>query len=463
MRGPLRRHRPVAALVVAGLAASPAAAAPNTVAGALATWTKKHPDTGALVVRLGPTGSETLAAHRPDLPHMPASTMKVVTSAGALLAMGPDFRFRTTLLEGPGTVRRGSTLTGPVYLKGSGDPVLATRTYARTFLGRHHTDLGALARALRAQGVTRHTGPTVVDPTVLDARRTGLQWRSYYWQYSPPLSGAAVNQNYASDSRSRYARNPDRGAASHLARVLKANGIRNTGPVRVARTPTRARVLATVQSPPLSMILRAMNPDSDNFIAETLRKDVGAYAGGQGTTAEGNRVTTILLRDRGLLGPSDVLVDGSGLSRANKVSATTLVSIFEAAYREPAWGDGLIMSLPTGGTGTLVRRFREPGIRARVRAKTGYINGVSSLAGVATSPSGERYAFAFVMNDADIGGAKATQDRIVKLLASGRADFLPGVPRPAPTPASGTTTAPGSLLTPPGTTPTATRPATPAR
>ncbi len=450
---PLRR-RPVAYLVVAGLAASPAGAvgAPNTVAGALATWTKKHPDTGALVVRLGPTGSETLASHRPDLPHMPASTMKVVTSAGALLAMGPDFRFRTTLLQGPDTVRKGSTLAGPVYLKGSADPVLATRTYARTYLGRYHTDLGTLARALRAQGIRRHTGATVVDPTVLDARRTGLQWRSYYWQYSPPLSGAPVNQNYMLDSRSRYAPNPDRGTASQLARVFKANGIRNTGPVRVAPTPAQARVLATVTSPPLSMILRAMNPDSDNFIAETLRKSVGAYAGGRGTTAEGNRVTTMLLRDRGLLGPSDVLVDGSGLSRANQVSATTLVSILEAAYREPAWGDGLIMSLPTGGTGTLIRRFREPGIRSRVHAKTGYINGVSSLAGVATSPSGERYAFAFVMNDWDIGGAKATQDRIVKLLASGRADFVPGVPRPAPTPTTGTTTSPGSLLTPPSTT-----------
>lgn len=419
----------VASLSAMGAPATVAAAAPNPVDGALATWTAKHRDTGALVVRVSPLGGETLAEYRPDRPQMPASTMKIVTSAGALLGMGPSFRFRTRLLSASPAL--GARPAGPLYLDGAGDPVLATAAYGRRYLGRHFTDLGALAAPLAARGVRAYSGPIVVDATTLDARRTGLQWRSYYWAYCPPLSGAPVNQNYALDTRAKYARAPDRSAGAQLARVMQRNGIRVRGTVRVGRAPASAVEVASVQSPPLAMILRAMNPDSDNFIAETLRKDVGAYAGERGTTAEGNRVTSTLLRDRGLMGPADVLVDGSGLSRANRVSATTLVNILEAAENEPGWGGALVTSLPTGGTGTLVRRFREPGLRRRVHAKTGYINGVSSLAGVVVSPRGERYAFAFLMNDWDIQGARATQDRIVRFLASGRADAIVGTPRSA--------------------------------
>ncbi len=303
-------------------------------------------------------------------------------------------------------------------------------------------------------------GPIVVDPSVLDARRTGLQWRSYYWAYAPPLSGVPVNQNYRDDTRRKYAASPDRSSGARIADLLRRNGIRGTDAVRVGVAPSSAVEVAAVESPPLAMILRAMNPDSDNFIAETLRKDVGAYAGNSGSTAEGNRVTTTLLRDRHLLGPRDVLVDGSGLSRANRVSATTLVSILEAAENEPAWGGALVTSLPTGGTGTLIRRFREPGLRNRVHAKTGYINGVSSLAGVVVSPSGERYAFAFLMNDWDVTGAKDTQDRIVRLLASGKADSILGAPRPQYGRPTATTPTATTKLTPtpvPMPTPTPTR------
>lgn len=408
------------------LCAAPAAAAPNAVAGALRTWTKAHPATGALVVRISPLGNEMLAEHRAIVPYTPASTMKIVTSAGALLALGPDFRYRTTLSAV--ATQQGATLDGALYLHGSGDPILASAVYGRTYLEGNYTDIARLVRPLARQGVRRHVGPVVVDPRVFDGRRTGLQWRSYYGAYSPPLSGAPVNQNYRDDTRAKYAGTPNRSTAAQLVRAMRRNGIRAKGPLQVGPVPPTAQEVAAVESPPLSMVLRAMNPHSDNFVAEMMRKSVGAYAGNAGTTAEGNRVTTTLLRDRGLLGPDDVLVDGSGLSRANKVSAMTLVSVLQAAENEPAWGGALVTSLPTGGTGTLVRRFKEPGLRDRVHAKTGYINGVSSLAGVVTSPSGERYAFAFLMNDWDITGARATQDRIVRLLASGRADDITGVP-----------------------------------
>ncbi len=380
-----------------------------------------------------------IAAHRPESPFLPASTMKIVTSAGALLALGPDFRFTTRLMMSPSATRRGPVLRGTLYLRGGGDPLLSTRIYAGRYLAGRGGHLGDLAAALRRTGVREVRGPIVADASVFDARRTGLQWRSYYSAYAPPLSGLVVNQNYTGDERRRYVSDPAVAAAQQMNIVLRRNGVRHSGAERAGVTPPGAVAVAAVRSPPVSAILGLMNPASDNFLAEMLRKDVGAHAGTAGTTAEGNRVTTVLLSDRGITAPGDVLVDGSGLSRANRLSAATLVRVLAAAEREPAWGRALVRSLPRGGEGTLIRRFRAPGLRARVRGKTGYIDGVSSLAGVATSPAGIRYAYAFLMNDGDIAGARATQDRIVTMLATGRADAVEGVPvsPPAAAPVAG--------------------------
>ncbi len=102
------------------------------------------------------------------------------------------------------------------------------------------------------------------------------------------------------------------------------------GPLRGGRTPANARVIASTTSPPLPVILRAMNLDSDNFIAETLAKDVGAYGAGRGTTRAGTARTRTLLAARGILAPGDVLADGSGLSRANRLSAGSLVRLVDA-------------------------------------------------------------------------------------------------------------------------------------
>jgi serine-type D-Ala-D-Ala carboxypeptidase/endopeptidase (penicillin-binding protein 4) len=421
----------LAACLLLTVAAAPAQGATNVVQRQLTAWTADHPSTGAAVWRVTAAGDEVVAAHRPEAPFMPASTMKVVTSAGALVALGPDFRFTTRLMVSPTAVIRGRTLLGTVYLRGGGDPLLSTRAYARRYLAGRGGHIADLAAGLRRRGVRAVRGPIVADGTVFDSRRTGLMWRSYYTAYSPPLSGLAVNQNHTGDARSRYVTDPSTAAAQQLRTVLLRNGVRHTGPRRAGVTPPDAVEIAAATSPPLSTVLALMNPSSDNFLAEMLRKDVGAYAGTAGTTAEGNRVTMILLGDRGMLARGDLLVDGSGLSRANRLSAATLVRILAAAQREPEWGDALVRSLPRGGEGTLVRRFRHPAVRLRVRGKTGYIDGVSTIAGTVTSPRGVRYAYAFLMNDADIAGARATQDRLVTLLARGRADAAVGIPVPA--------------------------------
>jgi D-alanyl-D-alanine carboxypeptidase/D-alanyl-D-alanine-endopeptidase (penicillin-binding protein 4) len=209
---------------------------------------------------------------------------------------------------------------------------------------------------------------------------------------------------------------------------MGAVGVRQVGSLRPGRAPTHGRLLATVKSPPLRQVLAIMNPASDNFIAETLMKDVGAYGRAEGSTHAGTAEATELLRARGILAVGDRLVDGSGLSRGNRVSASSMVRLLASANEERAsWGDALFRSLEHGGEGTLRRRLRGPEA-PRVRAKTGYINGVSSLAGVVTSRAGHRFAFAFFMNDWDIGGAQRMQDQLVAALAAGEGDRAGALP-----------------------------------
>lgn len=370
----------------------------------------------------GHGGGTQVAAYKADVPRIPASTMKLVTSAGALLQFGPAHRFTTTLLADPSAVRAGKVLKGPVYLRGSGDPVLATRYYGSAYLRGRSTPLSDLGTGLKATGVRLVRGPIVADESLFDRKRLGPGWPSYYSLYIAPLSALSINQDYAGAGRAAYVTNPTLAAGQRLRATLRGVGVQQVGPLRAGTTPRGARTLATATSPPLPVILRAMNLDSDNFIAETLAKGVGAAATGRGTTTAGVQRTRALLTGRGILGPDDVLVDGSGLSRGNHLAASSLVHVIAQADADPTWGRPLILSLAQGGEGTLIHRFTTGVATTRVRAKTGYLDGVTAMAGRVVSRGGDHYAFALLMNTADIGGARAVQDKVVTLLAAGAED-----------------------------------------
>lgn len=390
---------------------------------AITAWSASNPATSALVWRLDAEGPPAyVAGFRQDTPRIPASTMKLVTSTGALLELGPSFRFTTRLLAAPDAVTAGTTLTGRVYLKGAGDPLLATRSYARRYLSGKATVLTDLVRPVRARGVRLVKGPLIADEHLFDAKRMGPGWPSYYRAYASPLSALVTNQNFAGNGQSSYVSSPAIAAAQRVRAALRGVGVRLSGGLTTGVTPAGARQIGSAVSPPLPVILRVMNLASDNFIAETLAKDVGAYGAGSGTTAAGVAHTRALLEQRGIVGPSDRLVDGSGLSRENRVAAATLVRLIADADGDPTWGAALISSLAQGGQGTLIHRFLTGPATRRVRAKTGYLNGVSAMAGRVVSRRGEHYAFALIMNSNDILGARATQERVVNLLAAGSED-----------------------------------------
>ena len=173
---------------------------------------------------------------------------------------------------------------------------------------------------------------------------------------------------------------------------------------RAGRTPADARVLASVDSPPMERLIRLTNKPSDNFFAETLLKDLAHQTGGR-------RHHRRRRADRGrptLAGSAlrATLVDGSGLSRSDRASPRSIVRLLTAMYGSDDY-DVFVDSLPIAGRdGTLFDRMRRGAARDRCRGKTGTLSNVSALSGYCEARSGDNYAYSILMNGVYPTGAR---------------------------------------------------------
>ena len=164
----------------------------------------------------------------------------------------------------------------------------------------------------------------------------------------------------------------------------------------------------------MGALITQTNVPSDNLYAETLLKVLGARFGAGGTTPAGAAVAQA---QAARLGASATIVDGSGLSRADQVAPRQVVNLLTAldAARQ---GPTFVTSLPLAGvSGTLATRMRGTPAAKACRAKTGTLIGVSNLAGICETPSGDRLAFAFLMNGVDVNVARRLQDRMTSAIA----------------------------------------------
>ena len=142
--------------------------------------------------------------------------------------------------------------------------------------------------------------------------------------------------------------------------------------------------LASTESVPLEQILRFMDHESDNFTAEILLKQLGAGFALQGTTAAGAEVVHRLLAEQQIPLAGVRIVDGSGLSRLDRLTAASVVGMLQSSWLDQDLREILIASLPVAGrSGTLDRRMRGTAAAGRVRAKTGTLSVASALSGYA--------------------------------------------------------------------------------
>lgn len=206
------------------------------------------------------------------------------------------------------------------------------------------------------------------------------------------------------------------GAARAFSAALSRRGVAVAGEGRAGPAPTETFPLAIDLSEPLATIVREMNRDSDNFVSEMLLKELGASVARTGTTAAGAVVVQQALLDAGISIAGVRIADGSGLSRLDRLTAETLVSILRAGAADPAIRDAFVTSLAVAGiSGTMKKRLDRRPTRGQVIAKTGTTSISSALAGFVR----RRYVFAIIQNGSPVPywSARQAQDRFVTVLA----------------------------------------------
>jgi len=201
---------------------------------------------------------------------------------------------------------------------------------------------------------------------------------------------------------------PQRFAAEVFKQALADQGIKFTKKaIGSGQVPVNAQAVTLHDSPPLSTVVRDMNKASDNYLAETLLKTLGAETRatpGPATWADGQAAVQAFLAKLGLPPGSYRADNGSGLFNATEVSAKQMVTLLRGAHADYRIGPDLLASLPVGGMdGTLAKRWKGTPARGRVRAKTGTLSAVTTLCGFVAVDSGHPLAFSILVNDISPG------------------------------------------------------------
>jgi D-alanyl-D-alanine carboxypeptidase/D-alanyl-D-alanine-endopeptidase (penicillin-binding protein 4) len=363
---------------------------------------------GALVVD-AQTG-KPLFAWKSGTPRVLASNTKLFTTAAALARFGADGTFSTQVLTDT-PMNADGVISGDLWLRGGGDPAFGTLAYVRRHYGATAGSVEYLVDQLSVAGVTAVRGGVHGDESAFDAVRGVRDSRYGTSPWVGPLSALTLNHGY---DGSRFQSNPATFAAGVLRKTLKADGISPGHAAARETAPPGAQVIASVQSPPMSDLVRLTNKDSDNFFAETLTKDIGRAASGVGTTAAGVKAVRSFAAS---LGSSVTLYDGSGLDHGNRAAPADVVRLL-MAERSRAEYPAFYASLPIAGVdGTIRDRMRSGPAKRRCQAKTGSLIGVSALSGYCTTRSGREVAFSFLMNGVSTYYARRIQDRMAQAIA----------------------------------------------
>ena len=415
---------------------------------------------------------------REDRALRPASNLKLITSAAALVLLGPTWSF-DTVFEAGGPIVSG-TLRGDLVCRAAGDPLFDPEA-----LGGVEDLLHPMVAALRAEGVRVIEGDLVLDERRFPDPAPAPEWpdSSQHWAEYCALSGG-FTANRGALTATVEARAPGQAArvtvrprghglaeklsvrteakgrlnvqmharssgvlvkgtipksvtqwsesmahpdpvelfGSVVARALAQGGIELQGGVRRERGAPGGDVIAHLRSP-LVGTLSPINTDSTNGVADQVFLATGQAALGDGTRAGAARATAEALRRLGVSSEGLVQVDGSGLSRANRVTARQVTALLEAVLSgEQDCARLYLDSLARAGeSGTLDDRMTESPARGRVWAKTGFIGGTSALSGVAFPEHDRAFVFSILVEYPASGGMntsvfKPMQDEICERL-----------------------------------------------
>jgi D-alanyl-D-alanine carboxypeptidase/D-alanyl-D-alanine-endopeptidase (penicillin-binding protein 4) len=417
---------------------------------------------------------QILLAHNGRLPLNPASNLKLLTAATAMLELGPEFRLRTGLY---GHMHDGA-ITGGVCVKGQADPTL-TRADFVLFAQRLAAEgvrevddviidgsyfdaatlppafdqqpnevapfraaIGAVSVDANAYTLRVRPGPSVGSPALVSVDGSG------YFDVDNGLLTAAQKSapnvvatehvvgdrvalsvhgalplGAASLAFQRRVVSPLDYAGYVFIEALEALRIKAPKRVLTQTCPTDAALIVLHTSPALAEILTRLGKDSDNFVAEMVLKTLGAERRRKpGSSSDGVAVVQDTLKRLALPTDGLTMINGSGLFQGNRVTTDLISQLLVAMYKNSALRDEFVAHLAVGGVdGTLAKRFRNlPGPRI-VRAKSGTLDDVIALSGYVLGASAERaIAFSFLANGVTGKHAQAKEliDRVVEALAA---------------------------------------------
>ncbi|WP_156746594.1 D-alanyl-D-alanine carboxypeptidase/D-alanyl-D-alanine-endopeptidase [Mycobacterium sp. E1715] len=399
---------------VSDTAETPSPAGVAAVLGAVAA----DPNLGRLGARVTDalTGKELWQVAN-DMPLVPASTNKVLTAAAALLTLDHQARISTRVVAGSQNAQ------GPVVLVGAGDPALSAAPPGVDTWYRGSARISDLVEQIRRSGVTPTT--VQVDTSAFSGPTMAQGWDAADVDNGDiaPIESVMIDAGRIQPTtvNSRRSRTPALDAGRELAKALGLD----PAAVTVATAPSGARQLAVVQSAPLVQRLSEMMDHSDNVMAECIAREVAAainrprsFAGA--ADAVSNRLSTAHVDTGGI-----TLMDSSGLSVDDRLTAKTLDGVLQAAAGpdQPALRALLDLLPIAAGSGTLGDRFTDAGSNQGpagwLRAKTGSLTAVNALAGVLTDRSGRVLTFAFISNAAGPNGRNAMDALATKLWSCG--------------------------------------------
>nr|WP_272902103.1 D-alanyl-D-alanine carboxypeptidase/D-alanyl-D-alanine-endopeptidase [Brevibacterium daeguense] len=371
--------------------------------------------TGALGVdiRDAATG-EVLYAVDEAAARTPASVTKVLTAAAALGAVGADTRFTTAARLSPteGT-------TGTVHLVGGGDVLLgAGASDPDAVIG--HAGLASLAEqtasGLRAAGVDTVTVAADLSRYPGPSFNAGWDQVDVANGYIAPIVPLMVNSALTSDAPGSARQDDPAGAAvAAFAAALEDRGIA-AATADPGAAPADSALLGTVESAPVSAVVRHLLLASDNVVSEVMGREVALALDRPGSAAEAPAAVIAALAAQQLDTGSIELADTSGLDYANRISAHDLTTILQAAATSDGDLSLLLPSLPVGGlSGTLFDRYLDEDTddaAGRVSAKTGSLRTVSSLAGSVLTQDGRLVVFSLLSDGLAPGSAGAARQVI---------------------------------------------------
>lgn len=382
---------------------------------------------GVLIVN--PRTGDTIYSKNAGKLFMPASNMKIVTSAVALTLLGADYTYKTTFAT-DGEVRD-SLLDGSLIVIGRGDP-----TISDNMRGLATLVMDTLADSVRAHGIRQVTGSLarVGDAFPDSVHGYGWEWDDLGEYYAAGVDELIFNEGMAPTTLrpppdtvrdslySGPAKDPATGYlnAFNDALVRKRINVESGIMDSILPTPIKLDTLFTYVSPPLRNILPALMKPSQNQIAEILLKTIGLERGGLGTADSARKIVAQQLLAWGAQADGFALYDGSGLSRHDLLSPETLVRVLDRIQQDTAFAV-YYNAMPVAGVdGTLKDRMKGTPAEGNVHAKTGSIGSARSLSGYVTTADGERLIFSILANNWTTPSSAVTSvaDQIAAALAA---------------------------------------------